>query len=206
VYCDKTVSGWTCAYCPCPGNVGGYILHKTVNATKALCHVLKLRGNAVGTCKGIIPYAKKRAYKALYNANQIKIKDKQGRDAALRDEIVEFQDKLLSAHFPAVSGTSQRKRPRHEESDTGGGSSLGGRTLTTPPGTWTSSSSSSTVRIKQSFVPPNNPPNPKHQLKLCGNAILPEANQQMHIAITAFIHGSALPSTKAGTTNIRLGL
>jgi hypothetical protein len=45
----KTVSGWTCAYCPRPGNVRGYIFLKTVNATKALCHVLKLRGNAVGT-------------------------------------------------------------------------------------------------------------------------------------------------------------
>ena len=87
---------------------------------KMLCHVLKLRGNAIGTCKGTIPYSKKRAYKALYNVNQIKIKDKQGRDAALRGEIVEFQDKLLSAHFPAVSGTSQRKRPRHQESDTDG--------------------------------------------------------------------------------------
>ena len=116
----KTVSGWTCAYCPRSGNVGGYIFRKTVNATKALCHVLKLRGNAVGTCKGTIPYSKKRAYKALYNVNRIKIKDKQGRDAALRGEIVEFQDKSLSAHFPAVSGTSQRKQPRHQESDTGG--------------------------------------------------------------------------------------
>jgi hypothetical protein len=166
-----------------------------------LCHVLKLRGNAVGTCKGTIPYAKKRAYKALYNANRIKIKDKKGRDAALQGEIVEFQDKSLSAHFPAVSGTSQRKRPRHEESDTGGGSSLGGSTLTTPPGTWTSSSSSSTARTKQLFVPPNNPPNPKHQLKLYGNAILHEANQQMHVAIAAFIHGSALPFCMAQDPN-----
>jgi hypothetical protein len=74
----KTVSGWTCAYCPRPGNVGGYLFHKTGNATKTLCHVLKLRGNAVGICKGTIPYAKKRTYEALYNANRIKIKDKQG--------------------------------------------------------------------------------------------------------------------------------
>ena len=58
----KTVRGWTCAYCPHPGNVGGYTFHKTVNA---LCHILKLRGNAVDTCKGTIPYAKKRVYKAL---------------------------------------------------------------------------------------------------------------------------------------------
>jgi hypothetical protein len=32
---------------------------------------------------------------------------------------------------------------------------------------------------------------------LYGNAILPEANQQMHIAIAAFIQGSALPFSMA---------
>ncbi len=73
---------------------------------------------------------------------------------------------------------------------------LGGRTLTTPPGqSWTSTSSASTLRTKLSFVPP------KHQLKLYGNAILPEANQQMHIAIAAFIHGSALPFSIARDPN-----
>jgi len=49
--------------------------------------------------------------------------------------------------------------------------------------------------------------NPKHhhrqqqQLKLYGNAIRPEANQQMHIAIAAFIHGSALPFNVAQDPN-----
>ena len=38
----KLVHGWTCAYCPCPGDVGGYVFRKSVNATKALAHVLKL--------------------------------------------------------------------------------------------------------------------------------------------------------------------
>ncbi len=54
----------------------------------------------------------------------------------MRGEILEFQDKLLAAHYPAVSATSQRKRLR-EDSDTCGGSLLGGSTLTTPTGTWT---------------------------------------------------------------------
>ncbi len=79
----KTISGWTCAYCPRPGNIGGYIFHKTVNAIKVLVHVLKLKGQAIGTCRGVIPYAKERAYKALNNVKQIKIKDKRVRDAAL---------------------------------------------------------------------------------------------------------------------------
>ena len=38
----KLISEWTCAYCPRPGNVGGYVFRKSVNATKALAHVLKL--------------------------------------------------------------------------------------------------------------------------------------------------------------------
>jgi len=43
------------------------------------------------------------------------------------------------------------------------------------------------------FVPPNfNPKNHHRQLKLYCNAILLEDNQQMHIAISAFIHSSAL--------------
>jgi hypothetical protein len=36
---------------------------------------------------------------------------------------------------------------------------------------------------------------------LYGNAILPEANQKMHIAIAAFIHGSALPFLLAQDPN-----
>ncbi len=39
----KLVHGWTCAYCPRPGNVGGYVFQKSVNATKRqgmpLCEV-----------------------------------------------------------------------------------------------------------------------------------------------------------------------
>ena len=78
----------------------------------------------------------------------------------------------------------------------GGRTSLGGSTLTTPPGqSWTSTSSASAPRTKLLFVPP------QRQLKLYGNAILPEANQQMHIAIATFIHGSALPFSMARDPN-----
>jgi hypothetical protein len=88
--------------------------------------------------------SKEKAYKALYNPNQIKIKEKKMKDASMQGEILEFQDKLLAAHFPAVSATNQCKQP-HEDSDTCGGSLLGGSTLTTPTGTWTSTSSNSVL-------------------------------------------------------------
>jgi hypothetical protein len=69
----KNIGGWTCAYYPHPGNVGGYVFRKSVNATKALVHVLKIKGQDVAICKGVIPYPKKKAYKALYSANHIKM-------------------------------------------------------------------------------------------------------------------------------------
>ena len=58
----KIVSGWTCDYCPCPGNVGGYVFRRSVNATKALAHVLKMAGQDVAIYKGVIPYQKKMVY------------------------------------------------------------------------------------------------------------------------------------------------
>jgi hypothetical protein len=120
----KNIGGWTCAYCPHPGDVGGYVIRKSINATKALAHVLKIKGQDVPICKGVIPYPKKKVHKALYNANQIKIKETKMRDATMQGEILEFQDKLLAAYFPAVSATSQRKQP-NEDSNTCGGSLLG---------------------------------------------------------------------------------
>jgi hypothetical protein len=74
----------------------------------------------------------------------------------MQGEILEFQDNLLAAHFPAVSATSQRKQP-HEDSDTCGGSLLGGSTLTTPTGTWTSTSSNSTRTNQPVFTPTPTP-------------------------------------------------
>jgi hypothetical protein len=38
----KTTTGWTCAYCPHPRSIGGPVFWETVNATKALAHVMKL--------------------------------------------------------------------------------------------------------------------------------------------------------------------
>ena len=179
----------------------------------------------------------------------MKIKEKASRDAALRGEILSFQDQTLAAHFPqaksvscsqhkhlhedlngngssllrgsTLSGRStlttppgqsctlkstfascSQRKQAHEDLNGNGGSSLGGRTslggstLTTLPGqSWTSTSSASAPRTKLLFVPP------QRQLKLYGNAILPEANQQMHIAIATFIHGSALPFSMARDPN-----
>jgi hypothetical protein len=162
-------------------------------------------------CRGIIPYKKKMVYKVLYNMNLVKKKEKKARDAALQGEILSFQDQLLAAHFPqAVSAPRSQRKQAPEDLNGDGGYSLGGSTslggsiLATPPGqSWTSTSSASAPsRAKLLSFPPNsNPKKPHHQLKLYGNAILPETNQQMHIAIAAFIHGSALPFRMTGDPN-----
>ena len=45
----------------------------------------------------------------MNNTNRLKFKEKKMRDATMQGEILEFQDNLLAAHFPAVSAISQRK-------------------------------------------------------------------------------------------------
>ena len=54
----KVVSGWSCVYCPYPAR-GPPKFHKHINATKALAHVLIMKGHNISICKGVIPYAKK---------------------------------------------------------------------------------------------------------------------------------------------------
>ena len=58
-------NGWTCSYCPMPAR-GPPHFFKHLNASKALAHVLKIKGKSVSACKGNIPFAKKVQYKALY--------------------------------------------------------------------------------------------------------------------------------------------
>ena len=79
----KLISGWTCAYCPRSGYIGVSVFRKRVTATKAIAHVLKLAGQDVVICRRIIPIAKKKVYRALYNLNQMKIEEKKTRDATL---------------------------------------------------------------------------------------------------------------------------
>ena len=65
-------NGWTCGYCPMPAR-GPPHFHKHLNASKALAHVLRIKGQSVSACKGNIPYNKKVQYKCLYNAGQLKL-------------------------------------------------------------------------------------------------------------------------------------
>jgi hypothetical protein len=75
-YFGKNIGGWTCAYCPCPGNVGGYVFRKSANATKALAHVLKIKGQDVAICKGESPIQRKRRIKPCITQIELRLKRK----------------------------------------------------------------------------------------------------------------------------------
>ena len=74
---------------------------KHLNATKALAHVLRIKGASVSACKGNIPFAKKMQYKALYNAGRVKSKISSERKAELEYDIAESQDRMAS-NYPAA--------------------------------------------------------------------------------------------------------
>ena len=62
----KSYAGWTCGWCPLQKDGSAAKPFRGTNATKALSHVVKVSGNDVCPCCGIIPAAKARQYNALY--------------------------------------------------------------------------------------------------------------------------------------------
>jgi hypothetical protein len=89
----------TCAYCPYPHSIGGPIFCKTVNATKALAHVMKLPGNDVALCQGNIPFAKQRQHQEFYNRTLLLRKQKKAAKISFKRGI-EYQQKA------AMKGTT----------------------------------------------------------------------------------------------------
>jgi len=75
---------------------------KHLNATKALAHVLRIKGASVSACKGNIPFAKRVQYKALYNTGRVKSKMLSERKAELDYDIAESQDRVAASHYPAA--------------------------------------------------------------------------------------------------------
>ena len=92
-------NGWTCGHCPSMPARRPPHFHKYVNASKALAHVLRLKGQSVSACKGNIPYAKKVQYKALYNAGRLKSKQSKRRKEELDYDITESHPERLQLIF-----------------------------------------------------------------------------------------------------------
>ncbi len=63
---SKSYAGWTCGWCPPQKDGSAAKPFWGINATKALSHVVKVSGNDVCLCCGIILAAKAGQYNALY--------------------------------------------------------------------------------------------------------------------------------------------
>jgi hypothetical protein len=152
---------------------------------KALHHILKNPGQNIKLCKGNIPFQKKQQYKALYNLGIIKKRDRQGRSKEMREEIDEYQDRTLAAHFLAITvptAASLVHKGHPEEMNSSQSTML--------------LSITSTPRHSPSFASLSKPKTltlDKGQLTLFGITILINATNACHIAIASFIHSNALP-------------
>ena len=82
---------WTCTYCSQPHSISSPAFCKTVNATKALAHVMKLPGNNVALCKGDIPFAKQRQYHKFYNRALLMRKQKKAAKSYFNRDIEDRQ-------------------------------------------------------------------------------------------------------------------
>ena len=194
---DKTTTGWMCAYYPCPHSIGGPVVRKTVNATKALAHLMKLLGNDVTLCQGNIPFTKQRQYQEFYNRTLLLRKQKKVAKSYCNRNIEDHQK-------AAMEGSTIL--PSHKR-----GANVGESPCSTFSGSLTLAStgrtSASTVagnglaypmnqnKVARGFV--NHFDVPKVQLKLASagntNSVDPLANDHMHIAIIDFIISNALP-------------
>jgi hypothetical protein len=91
----KSISGWTCGWCP--SDDGNPQFFKSVNATKALCHVLNVRGQDIRLCRGDIPDKNVAQYRALY---MTKLSAKEQRTAQrhhLQNKISDLQETTVDA-------------------------------------------------------------------------------------------------------------
>jgi hypothetical protein len=61
-------AGWKCGYCPHKSDGSEAKPFHTQNATKALCHVAKIKGYDIRPCRGFIPPGKVRQYRMLYQS------------------------------------------------------------------------------------------------------------------------------------------
>jgi len=53
------ISGWSCGHFPARPVRGAPKFFKHINATKALAHILRMKGHKISICKGSFPYEKK---------------------------------------------------------------------------------------------------------------------------------------------------
>ena len=176
-----SVSGWTCSWCP-----GGGRSFKGDNATKALAHVAKIPGKNVKFCTGNIPRNKVIQYRNLWMEKSSAKSERSARSEVLDNGISNIQSRAIAAMGGRdIDDTRDEMfidpeptQKRIHDFTVASGSSVG--SITT----------SSTTLSKKARASGK-------QMKLCGNAVDPDAPERMHMAIADFIHSNCLPFSLA---------
>jgi hypothetical protein len=103
----KSYAGWTCGWCPPQKDGSAAKPFRGTNATKALSHVVKVSGNDVRPCRGIIPAAKARQYSALYLSKAMQKDLRHNKRETMIAGIEDMQDRTVLS-LAASSSTSKQ--------------------------------------------------------------------------------------------------
>jgi hypothetical protein len=91
----KPFAGWTCGWCPLDNDGSQPKPFRSMNATKALVHVAKVTGYDIRPCRGHIPAAKSKQYKALYLLKTLTKEQRKSRKDTMSNSISDLQDRTV---------------------------------------------------------------------------------------------------------------
>ena len=99
----KSYAGWTCGWCP--PQKDGYVAKpfRGTHAMKALSYVVKVSGNNVRPCCGIIPAAKARQYNALYLSKAMQKDLRHNKRETMIAGIEDMQDRTVLSLAASLS-------------------------------------------------------------------------------------------------------
>jgi hypothetical protein len=154
LWCDTTFAGW--------------------NATKALYHVVRVRGFDIAPCSGTISYDAALKYKALYDGKVKKRESISSRKATI---------KRVIDNSNVVAANELEKRQSAKKSK-----------IIKIPNEITTSSTTTVSTTKETTISTTKGNKDYIQLKLTGECN-PTAESKLSMAIADFIHGCGLPFT-----------
>jgi hypothetical protein len=80
---------------------------RPMNATKALLHVSKVAGFDIRPCRGHIPAAKSKQYKALYLSKTLTKEQRRSRKDTMSNSISDLQDRTVLALAEGATKSSR---------------------------------------------------------------------------------------------------
>jgi hypothetical protein len=103
----KPFAGWTCGWCPLYNDGSQPKPFRPMNATKALLHVSKVAGFDIRPCRGNIPAAKSKQYKALYLSKTLTKEQRKSRKDTMSNSISDLQDRTVLALAEGATKSSR---------------------------------------------------------------------------------------------------